>query len=178
MITRQSLLFWWGLTVTAAYLLTEYFGRTLEHAHSAVLWTWAGAMAIPVVLTIALGRRANPLIWVWAAATGLAMAENFWVHAAQKKAAMPFSYHMLWFAFGTLGFAYTAVVVKGATRRQLYAVAAGLNLIGAVAVALNKDFLKGYQFLVLALIQGVPMLLDLPLRKRHKASKHAAAKVY
>lgn len=33
---------------------------------------------------------------------------------------------------------------------------------------LNPNFLKGYQYLVLALIQGVPMLLDLPLRRQHE----------
>lgn len=96
-VTRQSLLWWWGLTVTGAYLLTEYFGHALEHAHSAILWTWAGAMLLPVGLTLALGRRANALVWVWvwAGATALAMLENAGVHAAEAKALMPFSFHAL-----------------------------------------------------------------------------------
>ncbi|MBO3272112.1 hypothetical protein [Hymenobacter defluvii] len=168
-ITRQTLLLGWGLTVTGAYLLTEYFGHALEEPHSAILWTWAGTMLLPVVLTLALGRRANALVWVWAGATALAMLENFGAHAAEAKPLMQFSFHALWFLFGAAGFAYTAVAVKGTARKQLYAGAAILNLLGAIMVGLNPDFLKGYQYLVLALIQGVPMLLDLPLRRRHEA---------
>lgn len=168
-ISRQSLLLWWGLTVTVAYLLTEYFGHALEHGHDAVLWTWAGAMLIPVGLTLALGQRANALVWVWAGATALLTLENFGAHAAESKPLMMFSFHPLWFLFGAAGFAYTAVVVEDSTRKRLYAGAAVLNLVGAVLVLLNHDFLKGYQYLLLALIQGVPMLLDVPLRRQHEA---------
>lgn len=171
-ITRQTLLLWWGFTVTVAYLLTEYFGHTLEHGHSAVLWTWTGAMLIPVLLTLALGQRVNALAWVWAGATVLAMAENFGAHAAEAKPLMMFSFHALWFLFGAAGFAYTAGAVDGSTRKQLYAAAAVLNLVGAVLVLLNHDFLKGYQYLALALIQGVPMLLDVPLRRQYEAQNH------
>lgn len=174
MLTRQSLLLWWGLTVTAAYLLTEYFGHALDHGHSAVLWTWVVAMLVPVVGSVLMGRRANALIWVWAVATILAMLQNLWVHAAHQEPLMPFSYHTLWYAFGALGFAYTAIVVDGSARRQLYGLAAVLNLVGAILIFLNKEIMSGYQYLVLALIQGVPMLLDLPLRKRrHVGEKQA-----
>ncbi len=168
-LTRQSLLRWWGLTVTVAYLLTEYFGHTLEHGHSAVLWTWAAAMLIPVALTLGLGRRANALVWVWAGATVLAVAENFGAHAAESKPLMQFSFHPLWFLFGAVGFAYTAAVVDGGARKRLYAGAALLNLIGAGLLLVNHDLLKGYEYIVLALIQGVPMLLDVPLRRQHEA---------
>jgi len=170
MLTRQSLLLWWGITVTVAYLLTEYFGHTLEHGHSAVLWTWIIAMAIPVVVTLALGGRANALVWVWAVGAVLATAENYWVHATENKALMPFSFHTLWFLFGSAGFAYTATVVDGADRKRLYAIAAVLNLVGMVVMLANHDLLKGFDFIILALIQGVPMLLDVPLRKRHEAA--------
>lgn len=173
MLTRQNLLIWWGLTVTVAYLLTEYFGHTMEHGHSAVLWTWAIAMIFPVGATLLLGSRANALVWVWAVATVLVMAENAWVHAEENKALMPFSFHTLWFVFGALGFGYTAAVVGGAERKRLYTGAAVLNLIGAVVMLINHDLLKGYDFLILAAIQGVPMLLDVPLRKRHEAAKAA-----
>ena len=70
-----------GLTVTGAYLLTEYFGHTLAHGHDAALWTGAGA----------------------------------------------------------------------------------------VLVLLNHNFLKGYQCLLLALVQGLLMLLDVPLGRQHEA---------
>lgn len=75
-------------------------------------------------------------------------------------------------AVGAAGFAYTAVAVNGRPRKQLYAAAAVLNLVGAVLVLLNHDFLKSYQYLALALIQGVPMLLDVPLRRQHEAQNH------
>ncbi|AWM32247.1 hypothetical protein [Hymenobacter nivis] len=168
-LTRQSLLLWWGLTVTGAYLLTEYFGRTLEEGHAAILWTWTGAMLVPVALSLLLGRRANALVWVWAGATVLATAENFGVHAAESKALMPFSFHTLWFLFGAVGFAYTAAVVEGSSRKRLYAGAALLNLVGAGLLLVNHEMLEGYQYVVLALIQGVPMLLDVPLRRQHEA---------
>lgn len=169
MLTRQSLLLWWGLTVTVAYLLTEYFGHALEHGHDAVLWTWTAAMLVPVGLTLGLGGRANALGWVWAGATVLAVAENFGAHAAESKPLMHFSFHTLWFLFGAVGFAYTAAVVEGSTRKRLYAGAALLNLVGAGLLLVNHDLLKGYEYIVLALIQGVPMLLDVPLRRQHEA---------
>lgn len=169
MLTRQSLLLLWGLTVTAAYLLTQYFGNTQEDPHGPILWTWAGAMALPLLLTLLLGHRRNALIWVWAGATALALGENFWVHGAEAKAAMHFSFHALWFAFGAAGFAYTAAVVDGTTRQRLYGLAAVLNLAGTVLVLVDKELLKGVEYVVLALIQGVPMLVDLPLRKRQEA---------
>ncbi len=169
MLTRQSLLLWWGLTVTVAYLLTEYFGHTMEHGHDAVLYTWVVAMLVPVALTLGLGRRANAPVWVWAGATVLAMVENFGAHASESKPLMQFSFHTLWFLFGAVGFAYTTTVVEGSARKRLYAVAALLNFLGAGLLLVNHDFLKGYQFVVLALIQGVPMLLDVPLRRQHEA---------
>ena len=172
MLTRQNLLLWWGLTVTLAYVATEALGHALpkEQAHSAVLWTWTAAMAVPVLLTLLLGARTNALIWVWAGATALALAENFWAHASEQKAVMHFSFHPLWFLFGALGFAYTAAVVDGANRKKLYGAAAALNLLGLVVALAAPKALEGIDFLVLAAIQGVPMLLDLPLRRRAEAA--------
>lgn len=172
-ITRQTLLLWWGLTVTVAYLITQYIGRTMEHGHDAVLWTWTGAMLIPIGMTLLLAKR-NALVWVWAGATVLATLENFGAHAAGSKPLMMFSFHPLWFLFGAAGFAYTAVAVEGSTRKQLYAGAAVLNLLAALLILLSHDFLKGYQYILLALIQGVPMLLDVPLRRQHEAQKNGA----
>ncbi|OGX82432.1 hypothetical protein BEN48_17620 [Hymenobacter glacialis] len=158
----------WGLTVTGAYLLTEYLGHTLEHGHAAVLWTWAGMMTMPLVASLLLGHRANALVWVWAGATVLAMVENFGVHIIEAKPLMHFSYHTLWFLFGAAGFAYTAAVVDGSARKKLYAGATLLNLLGAALLLVAPNLLKGYQYVALALVQGVPMLLDVPLRRRHE----------
>ena len=33
----------------------------------------------------------------------------------------------------------------------------------------NHELLEGYEFILLAFIQGVPMLLDVPLRRQHEA---------
>jgi len=104
-----------------------------------------------------------------AGATVLAVAENFGAHAAESKPLIQFSFHPLWFLFGAVGFAYTAAVVDGGARKRLYAGAALLNLIGARLLLVNHDLLKGYEYIVLALIQGVPMLLDVPLRRQHEA---------
>jgi len=170
MLSRQSLLLWWGITVTVAYLITQYIGNTMEHGHSAVLWTWGVAMAIPTLITLLLAKQANALIWVWVLITVAATLENVWVHATESKALMPFSYHALWFVFGAIGFGYTAAVVDGADRKRLYGTAAALHVVGAVIVLIDKDLMKGYEYIILALIQGVPMLLDLPLRKRQHAT--------
>ena len=168
-LTRQSLLLWWGLTVTGAYLLTEYFDDATDYGHAAILWTWTLAMLVPVVMSLLLGRRANALVWVWVGATVLAMVENIGVHAAESKALMPFSFHTLWFLFGAAGFAYTAAVVEGSSRKRLYAGAALLNLVGAGLLLVNIEILGPYEYAVLSLIQGVPMLLDVPLRRQHEA---------
>jgi hypothetical protein len=169
-LTRRALLLWWGLTVTGAYLLTQYLGHSLEHPHAAILWTWTGAMLVPLGLSVLLGRRANALVWVWAGATVLALAENFGAHAVESKPLMHFSFHALWLLFGAAGFAYTAAVVKGRVRRRLYAGAALLNLVGAGLLLGNPAFGKEYLYVLLALLQGVPMLVDVPLRRQHKAS--------
>ena len=171
-ITRQTLLLWWGLTVTVSYLITEYIGRTMEEGHSAVLWTWILAMLIPVGMTLLLDKR-NALVWVWAGATVLATAENYWAHAAEAKSIMLFSFHTLWFLFGALGFAYTATAAEGTRRKQLYGLAALLNLVGAVALFFNHELLEGYQYIILAVIQGLPMLLDVPLRRQQHQAKPA-----
>ncbi len=117
--------------------------------------------------------KRNALVWVWAGATVLATAENYWVHAAEAKSIMPFSFHTLWFLFGALGFAYTASAVEGSRRKQLYGLAALLNLIGAFALFFNHELLEGYQYIILAVIQGVPMLLDVPMRQQQHEAQAA-----
>ncbi|AWM32017.1 hypothetical protein [Hymenobacter nivis] len=142
-LTRHSLLLRWGLTVTGAYLLTEYFDDAPDYGHAAVLWTRAGAMLVPVVISLLLGRRANVLVWVWAGALVLATVENFGAHAAESKPLMHFSFHALWFLFDAVDFAYTAAVVDGSSRKRPYAGAALLNLIGADLLLVNLEMLGG-----------------------------------
>ena len=61
------------------------------------------------------------------------------------------------------------VVVEGRSRKQLYAGAALLSLVGAGLLLVNPEILGAYEYVVLVLIQGVPMLLDVRLRQQHEA---------
>lgn len=46
------------------------------------------------------------------------------------------------------------------------------NLVGAGLMGGNHELLEGDEFNLLALLQGVPMLLDVPLRRQHEAQNH------
>ena len=75
------------------------------------------------------------------------------------------AYFHLWFLVGALGFAYSAAVAHGGARKVLYGTAALLNAMMVLALIAVPDA-RGVAFLVAAAIQGLPMLLDLPLRAR------------
>lgn len=75
------------------------------------------------------------------------------------------SFYHVWFLIGALGFAYSAAVAHGGGRRALYGTAALLNAGMVVALVAVPDA-QGVAFLVAAAVQGLPMLIDLPLRAR------------
>ncbi|MEM1118353.1 MAG: hypothetical protein AAGJ11_17735 [Bacteroidota bacterium] len=75
------------------------------------------------------------------------------------------AYFHLWFLIGALGFAYSAAVAHGGARKALYGTAALLNAAMVLALVAVPDA-RGVAFLVAAAIQGLPMLVDLPLRTR------------
>lgn len=75
------------------------------------------------------------------------------------------AYFHLWFLVGALGFAYSAAVAHGGARKALYGTAALLNAAMVLALVAVPDA-RGVAFLVAAAVQGLPMLVDLPLRAR------------
>lgn len=75
------------------------------------------------------------------------------------------AYFHLWFLVGALGFAYSAAVAHGSARKALYSTAALLNAVMVLALVTVPDA-RGVAFLVAAAVQGLPMLVDLPLRAR------------
>ena len=75
------------------------------------------------------------------------------------------AYFHLWFLVGALGFAYSAAVAHGGARKALYGTAALLNAMMVLALVAVPDA-RGIAFLVAAAVQGLPMLVDLPLRAR------------
>ena len=79
------------------------------------------------------------------------------------------SYHHLWFAIGAVGFAVSAWQAEGGARKTLYGVAAALNALMVVLLVIYPP-VEALAFLVAAGIQGLPMLADLPLRRRAHAA--------
>ena len=75
------------------------------------------------------------------------------------------AYFHLWFLVGALGFAYSAAVAHGGARKGLYGTAALLNAAMVLALVAVPDA-RDVAFLVAAAVQGLPMLVDLPLRTR------------
>ena len=75
------------------------------------------------------------------------------------------SYYHVWFAIGAVGFAVSAVQAEGGARRALYATAAALNA-AMVVLLVAVPAVQDAAFLTAAAIQGLPMLADLPLRRR------------
>ncbi|MEM1043601.1 MAG: hypothetical protein AAGI91_13340 [Bacteroidota bacterium] len=76
----------------------------------------------------------------------------------------------LWFLVGALGFAFSAAAAEGGVRRALYGLAAVLNALMVLALVAAPGT-RDAAFLIAAAVQGLPMLLDLPLR----AGQHVAA---
>jgi hypothetical protein len=79
------------------------------------------------------------------------------------------SFYHLWFALGAAGFAASALAVEGRGRKALYGVAAALNGLMVVVLVLAPST-QAAAFPIAAIIQGLPVLADLPLRDRaHRA---------
>ena len=164
-MTKQFLLVVWGLTVFAGYMLTGMLGQGGGPGVDDILWLWTILMILPVALTVRLDD-AGKLAWVWAGATVLFLLENWFAFGFASMAVKHFSFHQLWFLFGALGFAYTASVVEGSSRKALYGVAAALNALGLVLLYTPAHHtVEPLAFPILMIIQGAPMLIDAPLRE-------------
>ena len=80
------------------------------------------------------------------------------------------SYYHLWFAIGAVGFLWSAVHAEGAARKALYGAAAALNaaMVAALVAYPPIGDVAGF---IAAGVQGLPMLADLPLRRRVHAAE-------
>lgn len=165
---KQNLLAAWGLTVTGAYVLTQILGRSGHSAVWPILSLWTVAMAVPLWMTWAADRTdsVGRLSVLWVGLVVVAMVENAGAAAWAGEAVKHASFWTLWFAVGTVGFALTAAWVKGTGRRVAYGVWAALNAAAVVGLLVAYESFEGWAFLLAAGIQGLPMLLDLPLRSR------------
>lgn len=165
-MSKQSLLVLWGLTVFVGYMLTGLLGQGGGPGVDDVLWAWTILMVAPVALTVWLGGGAGKLAWIWAGLTVILMLENWLVFGFGSETVKHWSFHPLWFLFGAVGFGYTAAVVEGGARKVLYGVWAALNAIGLVTLLTPvAEAFEPYAFFALMLIQGVPMLIDAPMRE-------------
>ena len=84
------------------------------------------------------------------------------------------SYYHLWFAIGAVGFLWSAVHAEGGARKALYGTAAALNA-AMVAALVAYPPIGDAAGLIAAAVQGLPMLADLPLRRRIHAARHRTA---
>ena len=174
---KQRLLAAWGWATTAAYLLTQAVAGLLGDADIPIMVLWAVAMAVPIAMTLrARGEGVGTLSAVWIGLVLLGMAENVGVELLGASEALEhFSFRTMWFLIGAVGFAYTAAVVTGSTRKAAYAAWAVANAVALGGLLVAYELFEGWAFVLAALIQGVPMLVDLPLRRAAHAPDLALA---
>ena len=166
-MTKQHLLAAWGVTVTLAYLLTQILGRSGHSAVWPILGLWAAAMAVPLWMTWDArrgGAGVGRLSALWVGLVVAALAENALAAGFAGEAVTHVSYRTLWFGVGAVGFALTAAWVDGGVRRAAYGVWALANAAVVVGLLVAYESFEGWAFVLAAGVQGLPMLLDLPLR--------------
>ena len=166
-MSKQHLLAAWGVTVTLAYVLTQILGRSGHSAVWPILGLWAVAMAVPLWMTWSArqqGADVGRLSALWVGLVVAAMAENALAAGFAGEAVTHVSYRTLWFAVGAVGFGLTAAWVEGGARKAAYAVWALANAAVVVGLLVAYESFEGWTFLLAAGVQGLPMLLDLPLR--------------
>ena len=154
---------------TVAYLVTQALGARGHDAVWPILVVWVVAMAPPVWMSVAVGRRSGGLgrlSAVWVGLVVFGMAENLWAAGWASEAVKHVSFRPLWLGVGAVGFAATATWVGDSDRRAVYAMWAVLNAFLAVGLVLRPESFEGWTFLLAAIVQGLPMLFDLPLRSR------------
>ncbi len=165
----------WGVTVTLAWLVTQILDWYPELVAGAPVSTarvtigiWFVLMLPPVILTILKMRDWNrwaPFLLLWLVITVGGTLQNTVI--ANIDTAEPIqiiSYIHLWFGLCTVGFAYTAAQFHNHSR-TVYSAAAILNATIIPALFLAPA-LYNIVFLIAAIIQGLPMLIDLGLTYR------------
>lgn len=159
----------WGLTVTAAYLITPYLGLlgiTYLGLNYQILAMWTLLMALPIYYSYLEGK--GPLGWktlnpIWALFMALGLLGNFAAQLFLSGQSLVFSYYHKWFFLPAVLFIYTAYKMSG-TSKQVYTAAAALNIAGGAYLFLEPAF-QIWAFQTAALIQGLPMLVDWYVRK-------------
>jgi hypothetical protein len=79
------------------------------------------------------------------------------------------SFRQVWFAVAAVGFAYSAFKAEGTSRKLLYGAASALNAL-MVVLLFTYPPIEAAAFLIAAAIQGLPMLIDLPLYRAVRAA--------
>lgn len=154
----------WGVTVTLGYLLTALIkqigleGATVNYS---IILMWLGLMLIPSYYSLQEYREDGNwrnLNVIWAVIIIIGVLANITGQMSVTGDLLRYSYYQKWFLLPGVLFAYTAYKMNGFSR-NVYAVATVLNL-GVAFMLSSSPLLQSYAFLVAAVIQGVPMLVD------------------
>jgi hypothetical protein len=154
----------WGVTVTLAYLLTglvNQAGFSGTSVNYSLILMWIALMSIPGYYSLQQYREdgdLNNLNVIWSAVIIVAVLANIPGELTVTGEILTYAYYHKWFLLPGALFAYTAYMMDGFSRK-VYAVATVLNL--GVAVSLSSvPLVFNYAFLIGAVVQGLPMLVD------------------
>lgn len=167
----------WGITVTLAWLITQlldWYPDLVSGAPVGVervtIGVWTVLMLPPLYYTVKTmyeWQRWAPFLLLWIGITVVGMAQNTIIaNIAASDPVELVSYVHLWFGLCAVGFAYNAAQFRNHAR-TVYGSAAVLNATAIPAVA-AVPALMDTVFIIAAIIQGLPMLVDLALTYRTK----------
>ncbi len=168
--TRHLLL--WGVAVSAGYLYTYWAAQQAEFSKTTVSLVWLVLMLVPVadaLYTRYASHTDEGASWsmskAWVAPVVVGMLLVFASLAIDSHTFQHFTFRTLWFLVGAIAFTYIAYKTGG-TRRVLYAFWAVTNLAVFIWLITDYDAIKTKVFLIGLAIQGLPMLIDIPLHRR------------
>lgn len=154
----------WGVTVTLAYLLTSVVNQTGASGtgvNYSIILMWIALMSIPGYYSLQEYREDgnfNNLNVIWGIVIIVAVLANIPGELTVTGELLTYAYYHKWFLLPGALFAYTAYVMDGFSRK-VYATAAVLNL-GVAASLSYVPLVFNYAFLIAAVVQGLPMLVD------------------
>lgn len=163
----SEVIFSWGITVTiawiATYVLSAYPQWAVINPDIDIMIIWIVLMAIPILITQELFPADfwyEKLTKEWAEL----MVAGFLINLVAlymylSVLWLEFSYVHTWFIIGAVGFYITGKNLSG-NKRKLYYISAVLNALAIPFFHLTRDVYRFEIFLIAALIQGVPMLID------------------
>lgn len=154
----------WGVTVTLAYLITgliNQIGLEGSTVNYSIILVWFGLMLVPGYYSLQEYREDGNwknLNVIWSIVIILAVLTNIPGEMTATGELLTYAYYHKWFLLPSILFAYTAYKMNGFSRK-VYAVATVLNL-GVAFTLSTSALIFNYAFLIAALVQGVPMLVD------------------